>query len=180
MKKAISITSLLMAAAIMTAPMSAFAVADEPTTITLTPDTTSGKVTVQYTVNPTYTITIPTKIELAGDTYGSTPEGSADIVASNVFLEPNKEIVIKISTENEFRMMNSGAELPYTATCGSNTVNTNGSEIARFSNSTDATTYASQSKTVNFTATKAATNAGTYTDLATFTISEETSTPSTT
>lgn len=174
MKKVVSIAPILMTAAVISAPITAFAASDTGNnTFTLTDGiaqySPSNQTEVKYEVNPAYTVTIPATIELVGEN-GKNPTKTAKIEADSVFLNPKDYISITVSSahaeEGKFYMVNSidnSVKLPYTAT-GLST-----EEIAHFTTSTTPKT-----QDIVFTATEAATNAGTYSDNVTFKIEVKT------
>lgn len=139
------------------------------------PNPSTANTSVQFTVAPTYTITIPEKVELdkkTDDTNGTvTYEQDATITASeNVRLLNGQQIKVTMSAgtgENAFTLTTTqNATLPYTVTVGSDTTAiTSGGEVATFRTSTGA-----QTSTLHFAADDP-TYAGQYSDTVTFTIS---------
>ena len=165
MKKIISgISALAMVMAL--APMSAFA----DTTITeadTLPKTADSS--VEFTVDPAFTVTIPAKVTLEkgeGDVYG----GSGTIKAESVFLNEGKEIVVSLTSASKFNMQTSATseyKLPYTAegAFGKLTDKEAGGIVAKFATSTTV-----QNTPVTFTTDETPKYAGTYTDPVVFTI----------
>ena len=164
MKKAIStISALAMVMAI--APMSAFADTTIKQTDTL-PKTADSS--VEFSVDPTYTVTIPAKIELA-DNGSGIYTNIGTLTAEDVFLEPNQEIVVTISgdfvLENE---ADSSVTVDYQAE-GPNGIVGNGDIVTAFDTSDEP-----QSVNVEFSTSEEPEYAGNYSDTVTFGISVET------
>ena len=165
MKKIISgISALAMVMAL--APMSAFA----DTTITeadTLPKTADSS--VEFTVDPAFTVTIPAKVTLEkgeGDIYSN----SGTIKAESVFLNEGKEIVVSLTSASKFNMQTAGTseyKLPYTAegAFGKLTDKEAGGIVAKFATSTTV-----QNTPVTFTTDETPKYAGTYTDPVVFTI----------
>ena len=165
MKKIISgISALAMVMAL--APMSAFA----DTTITeadTLPKTADSS--VEFTVAPAFTVTIPAKVTLEkgeDDIYSN----SGTIKAENVFLNEGKEIVVSLTSASKFNMQTSATseyKLPYTAegAFGKLTDKEAGGIVAKFATSTTV-----QNTPVTFTTDETPKYAGTYTDPVVFTI----------
>lgn len=170
MKKLISGISALLTAAMLIAPMSAFA----DTTINPDPDNMpnpkpgTAPTTVEFTVAPTYTVTIPAKIELA-DNGSGIYTNIGTLTAEDVFLEPNQEIVVTISgdfvLENE---ADSSVTVDYQAE-GPNGIVGNGDIVTAFDTSDEP-----QSVNVEFSTSEEPEYAGNYSDTVTFGISVET------
>ena len=174
MKKLISGISALITAAMLIAPMSAFA----DTTINPDPDNmpnpkpgTAGT-TVEFSVDPAYTVTIPATVTLEkgeGDIYSN----SGTITAEGVKLAEGKEIVVTLASASKFNMQTSATaeyKLPYTAegAFGKLTDKENGSVVAKFATSTTV-----QNTPVTFTTDETPKYAGAYNDPVVFTISIE-------
>lgn len=167
MKKLISGISALLTAAMLIAPMSAFA----DTTINPDPDNMpnpkpgTAPTTVEFTVAPTYTVTIPAKIELA-DNGSGIYTNIGTLTAEDVFLEPNQEIVVTISgdfvLENE---ADSGITVGYQAEAPWGIVG-NG-DIAAIFGTSDEPQFAN----IEFSTTEDPQYAGNYRDTVTFGIS---------
>ncbi len=170
MKKLISGISALLTAAMLIAPMIAFA----DTTINPDPDNMpnpkpgTAPTTVEFTVAPTYTVTIPAKIELA-DNGSGIYTNIGTLTAEDVFLEPNQEIVVTISgdfvLENE---ADSSVTVDYQAE-GPNGIVGNGDIVTAFDTSDEP-----QSVNVEFSTSEEPEYAGNYSDTVTFGISVET------
>ena len=174
MKKLISGLSALLTAAMLIAPMSAFA----DTTINPDPDDmpnpkpgTAGT-TVEFSVDPAYTVTIPAKVTLEkgeGDIYTK----SDFVKAEGVRLEEGKKIVVTLTSASKFNLAHTGEgeyKLPYTAsteTFGAVNKDTGG-KVAVFETST-----AEQKVDITFTTDEIPKYAGTYSDPVVFGISVE-------
>lgn len=169
MKKLISGLSALLTAATLIAPMSAFA----DTTITEAdklPKTADSS--VEFTVDPAFTVTIPAKVTLEkgeDDIYSN----SGTIEAESVFLNEGKEIVVSLTSASKFNMQTAGAseyKLPYTAegAFGKLTDKEAGGIVAKFATSTTV-----QNTPVTFTTDETPKYAGTFTDPVVFTIKVE-------
>ena len=160
MKKLIAFVLTLAMAAITS--VTAFA-AD--TTITQGSDPKTGNTEVKFSVDPTYTVTIPGEVTLAYDENSSSYKGSGDITTGAVRLLPNQEILVTIT--GDFEMTSAEQiKLPYTMTIGDSApAVVSGDDVATFVTSTD-----EQRVTLNYSAENP-TYAGNYTDTLTFTIS---------
>lgn len=171
MKKMISGISALITAAILIAPMSAFA----DTTINPDPDDmpnpkpgTAGT-TVEFSVDPAYTVTIPAKVTLEKGE-DSKYSNSGTLSAADVKLDEGKEIVVTLTSASKFNMQTSATatyKLPYTAegAFGKLTDKENGGIVAKFATSTTV-----QNTPVTFTTDETPTYAGTYSDPVVFII----------
>ena len=165
MKKAIStISALAMVMAI--APMSAFADTTIKQTDTL-PKTADSS--VEFSVDPTYTVTIPAKVTLADNGEGIYTN-SGTLKAEGVKLAEGKEIVVSLTSASKFNMQTSATaeyKLPYTAegAFGKLTDKEAGGIVAKFATSTTV-----QNTPVTFTTDETPKYAGTYTDPVVFTI----------
>ena len=115
--------------------------------------------TVTYTVNPTYTVTIPTDVTIDGN--------STTISAEGVVVEKGRYVSVTLAADNNFTVKTAeGAELTYTVTANGETVAPGGEILAV--NPADG-----KSGTANITFDideSAIQYAGTYTGSATFTI----------
>lgn len=137
------------------------------------PNPSSASTSVEFNVDPTYTITIPKKVELSKKTDSGTVtyEQDAKITTSaGVRLLNGKSIQVKLSAgdgETEF-VLTSGesATLDYTVTVDNTEIENNG-VVATFE-----TNAAEQTSTLHFAANDP-TYAGQYSDTVTFTISIE-------
>lgn len=171
MKKMISGISALLTAAMLIAPMSAFA----DTTVIPDPDNmpnpkpgTAGT-TVEFTVDPAYTVTIPAKVTLEKGEDG-TYSNSGTLSAADVKLAEGKEIVVTLTSASKFNMQTSATaeyKLPYTAegAFGKITDKTAGGIVAKF-----ATLTAKQEVPVTFTTDETPKYAGSYSDPVVFTL----------
>ena len=166
MKKLISGISALLTAAMLIAPMSAFA----DTTITeadTLPKTADSS--VEFTVEPTYTVTIPATVTLA-DNGSGIYTNSGTLKAKDVKLDEGKEIVVSLTSASKFNMQTSASatyKLPYTAegAFGKLTDKEAGGIVAKFATSTE-----DQEVPVTFTTDETPKYAGTFTDPVIFTI----------
>ena len=123
-------------------------------------DTTGDKdMTVTYSVNPGYTVTIPTDVTIDGN--------STMISAENVVVEKGKYVSVTLADDNDFTVKTAqGAELDYTVTANGANVAAGGEILAV--NPTDGKTG---SATITFDIDESDIKyAGTYTGFATFTI----------
>ncbi|MBR1382611.1 MAG: hypothetical protein IJ555_02180 [Ruminococcus sp.] len=174
MRKLISGIFALLTAAMLIAPMSAFA----DTTINPDPDNmpspkpgTAGTM-VEFSVDPTYTVTIPSTVTLEkgeDDIYTK----SDLIKAEGVKLEEGKKIVVTLTSASKFNLAHTGEgeyKLPYTAeTVAFGKVNKEtGGKVAEFVTSTD-----EQKVDITFTTDEIPKYAGAYSDPVVFGISVE-------
>ena len=160
-----AVMALAMVSAI--APMSAIA----DTTIIPDPDDMpnpkpgTADTTVEFRVDPTYTVTIPAKVELADN--GSGIYANTGIIdAQDVFLEPNQAIAVTIS--GDFKLENeidSGIKVSYQAE-GPLGIVGNGDIVTLFGTSDEA-----QSASIEFRTSEEPQYAGNYSDTVTFGIS---------
>ena len=165
MKKVISTISAL-AMVMALAPMSAFA----DTTITendTLPKTADSS--VEFTVDPAFTVTIPAKVTLEKGE-DNIYSNSGTIKAESVFLNEGKEIIVSLTSASKFNMQTSATseyKLPYTAegAFGKLTDKEAGGIVAKFATSTTV-----QNTPVTFTTDETPKYAGTYTDPVVFTI----------
>ena len=116
-------------------------------------------VTVEYNVDPTYTVTIPTDVTIDGT--------SATISAEDVVVEKGKYVSVSLAADNDFTVATAeGAELTYTVTANGADVAAGGEILAV--NPADGKTGTA---TVTFDIDESAIQyAGTYTGTASFTI----------
>ena len=165
MKKIISgISALAMLMAI--APTTAFA----DTTITQAdtlPKTADSS--VEFTIDPAFTVTIPAKVTLEDNGEGIYTNSGA-VKAEDVFLAEGKEIVVSLTSASKFNMQTAATseyKLPYTAegAFGKLTDKTAGGVVAKFANQ-----KAVQTVDVTFTTDEEPKYAGTYSDPVVFTI----------
>ena len=160
-----AVMALAMVSAI--APMSAIA----DTTVTPDPDNMpnpkpgTANTEVEFSVDPTYSVTIPANVELADN--GSGIYANTGIIdAQDVFLEPNQAIAVTIS--GDFKLENeidSGITVGYQAEGPLGFVG-NGDIVILFGTSDEA-----QSANVVFRTTEDPQYAGNYSDTVTFGIS---------
>ena len=173
MKKLISGISALLTAAMLIAPMSAFA----DTTVSptggnpfdVTPKPGTAGTTVEFSVDPTYTVTIPAKVTLEDNGEGIYTN-SGTLKAEGVKLAEGKEIVVSLTSASKFNMQTAATseyKLPYTAegAFGKLTDKEAGGIVAKFATSTTV-----QNTPVTFTTDETPKYAGTYTDPVVFTI----------
>ena len=136
----------------------------------VTPKPGNANTTVEFSVDPAYTVTIPARVVLEKGDDGKY-SNSGDLKAENVFLNEGKEIVVSLTSASKFNLKTSAEStynLPYTASTvafGSITDKTNGGIVAKFQTST-----AEQPVSVTFTTDETPRYAGTYTDPVVFTI----------
>ena len=163
------LSALAIAAAL--APMNVFA----DTTVIPDPDNMpnpnpgTAPTLVEFSVDPTYTVTIPATVTLA-DNGSGIYTNSGMLTADNVKLDEGKEIVVTLTSASKFNMQTSASatyKLPYTAegTFGKLTDKEAGGIVAKFVTST-----APQNTPVTFTTDETPQYAGTYTDPVIFTI----------
>ena len=115
--------------------------------------------TITYTVNPTYTVTIPTNVTIDGN--------STTISVENVVVEKGKYVSVSLADNNNFTVSTpEGATLDYTVTANGETVAAGG-EILAVNPADGKTGSASVTFGIDENAVK---YAGTYTGTATFTI----------
>lgn len=187
MKKLLSIVLALALA--LSLSVTAFAAGDDDTgnttqNTTITQDTDkTGKTTVNYSVAPAYTVTIPASVTIDGTNNSNT----VTVSASGVKVAKGKQVVVKltginVTTENtngdnDFKVKTAeGAELKYTVKIGTTDITT-----AEASNtvltvnpaSTTANAVASGSNNLTFALadTEVVKYAGTYSGTVTFNVS---------
>lgn len=156
------------------APMSAFAdttvspIGGDP--FVITPNPGSANTEVEFSVEPTYTVTIPASVTLE-DNGSGIYTNSGTLMANDVFLKPDQTIVVTVSgdfaLENE---IDSSITVAYQAE-GSEGIVGNGGVVATFNTSVDP-----QSVEVEFTTVEEPEYAGKYSDTVTFGIAVETNT----
>ena len=158
MKKLIAFVLTLAMATIMS--VTAFA-AD--TIITPGSDPKTGSTTVEYSVTPTYTVTIPSEVTLGN---------SFEIKAENVVLEQGKQLEVALTatsgTDNAFTVSNGKTGvLAYEVKVGETPVSVGGTVLT-----VNPSTAATGSATLNFsTPTNTIVYAGDYSGTVTFTVS---------
>ena len=163
-----AVMALAMVSAI--APMSAIAdttiIPDPDDMPNPTPDT--APTTVEFSVEPTYSVTIPAKVELA-DNGSGIYANSGIIDAQDVFLEPNQAIVVTISGDFELENeIDSGITVDYQAE-GPWGIVGNGDIVTEFFTSDEP-----QSDEIEFRTIEEPQYAGNYSDTVTFGIAVET------
>lgn len=123
-----------------------------------------GQMKVTYTVNPSYTVTIPASVTL-----GQT----ATVSASNVKIGKNENLIVRLTNtsgaNNAFTVKAGDEVLTYTVKKGSADININ-SEVLSVNTLTTGDALTAQ---LSFDASTSATYAGTYTGTVTFTVSVE-------
>ena len=168
MKKLLCFTLTAVLAAALAAP--AFA----DTAVNQDSSEKKASTTVEFKIDPTYTVTIPATVNLVqktdADTKKVTYEQDFDITASNVRLNENQKLKVSLQSDYKLTVNNTALkyELPYTVkttTTNPNTskdVTTADTEVATFgTNTTD------QTVTLHFAADNP-TYAGDYSDKVTF------------
>ena len=178
MKKLLCLTLTAVLAAALAAP--AFADANVKQDSTVNQDSTdkTASTTVQFKIDPTYTVTIPAevKLEKKTDSKGTiTYEKDLTVTASNVRLNEKKEL--KVSLTSDYKLsVNSAAltyELPYTVTAKTTNPDTNKAVTAEDPQvATFVTNTADQTVTLHFAAANPI-YAGDYSDTVTFTLKVE-------
>ncbi len=162
-----AVMALAMVSAI--APMSAIA----DTTIIPDPDNmpnpkpSSANTEVEFSVDPTYTVTIPANVELA-DNGSGIYANTGILTAEDVFLKPNQAIAVTIS--GDFKLENeidSGITVGYQAE-GPLGIVGNGDIVTLFGTSDEP-----QSAAIEFSTLEEPQYAGNYSDTVTFGISVE-------
>ncbi|MBR2309427.1 MAG: hypothetical protein IKA47_02695 [Oscillospiraceae bacterium] len=118
-------------------------------------------VTVEYTVDPTYTVTIPATVAL-GET--------ATIKAENVVVAKGKQVEVKLTNANDFTVTTpQGASLTYTVKNSETIVNEGDAVLT-----VNPTSGKTGQTTLKFVAPETAQFAGDYTGTVTFTIAVNT------
>ena len=127
-------------------------------------DPKTGSTTVKFSVDPTYTVTIPGEVTLTYDEASNSYKGSGNITTDAVRLLPNQEILVTVT--GDFEMTSAEQiKLPYEMTIDdSASAVASGDDVATFGTSTD-----TQRVSLNYSAANP-TYAGNYTDTLTFTI----------
>lgn len=150
----------------MTAAMSVTAFAAGGTSINQgSSEPKTGDTAVHFSVAPTYTVTIPSDVELLPDTATNTYKGSGTITTDAIRLGKNHVVTVKLSGDFELTSAE-GATLDYTVTVdGESTALADEGTAAQFSTDT-----AAQSVKLNYSAANPE-YAGIYRDTLTFTIS---------
>lgn len=132
-------------------------------------DLGTNETSVEFSIDPSYTVTIPEKIELSGS-YGTVYTNTGYISTDRIFLEEGKKIVVSLTSESKFNMTTSTAssyQLSYTVSTESfGSVNKEyGGKVAEFATST-----ARQTAEMFFTTDEPPQYAGKYRDPVIFTI----------
>lgn len=191
MKKLLSLVLALALA--LSLSVTAFAAGDEDTgTDATTQDTKitqdtgkTGKTTVNYSVAPAYTVTIPASVTIDGTNNSNTVTVSAE----GVKVEKGKQVVVKLTGinvtadntigDNEFKVKTAeGAELNYTVSAGGSIIQKDGTVLTVASGQNNDTKSAGASTgsvalTFALAAGEVVEYAGTYTGTVTFTVSVE-------
>lgn len=95
---------------------------------------TDGKMYVTYTVNPSYTVTIPANVTLGSNTKMST----ATVKAENVTVPHGQAVKVALTNANSFKVTSQeGAELTYKVTKNEQAVNVNDTVLSVASNAID-------------------------------------------
>lgn len=163
------LTLVLALAVTVSVSVTAFA-AD--TTIDQDSDPKTGSTAVSFNVDPTYTVTIPEKVELDKIDAGGTITYENDLTVTadaGVCLLEGKVLQVTLKSDSNFNLSaNVGVsyKLPYTVTVNNTEIQNNG-VVATFGTST-----AEQTSTLHFAADDPA-YAGDYSDTVTFTLSIE-------
>lgn len=161
------VTLLLTAALAITAATTAFAT---ETTAQIKPGTNSKEIDVTYTVNPSYTVTIPATIALSSQTNG-TAEGTATVSATNVTVPYGQSVKVALSTDFHVALTNVNATpvptLKYEVHKGNDVVPNDGIVLEVAPNATDK----KGEETLTFAIVGDIMYSGTYTGTVTFTVS---------
>lgn len=157
--------TLLLTAALATAAATTAFAADN----TITPGadgnptpTAKPEMQVSYTVNPSYTVTIPASVTLDSNTKSSTAKVSAD----NVTVPYNYAVKVTLTNANGFKVTSQeGAKLTYAVTENARNI-TEGAAVLLVASG-------SGSDTLEFKITDTVVHSGTYTGNVIFTVSVE-------
>lgn len=156
----------LILALVMALSVSATAFAAE---INQDSDPKTGSTAVTFNVDPTYTVTIPEKVELNQVNNGGTITYENDLTvtaAAGVRLLAGEVIQVTLKSDSNFNLStaaDAAYKLPYTVTVGSDTIANDG-VVAEFG-----TNNAAQTATLHFAAGNPA-YAGDYSDTVIFTL----------
>ena len=154
--------TLVLAAAMLTATgITAFA-----TDVTQGNTTPSASTDVTMSVAPSYTVTIPNKVELTEQADG-TYSDQAFVTATNIRLDSGKAVYVSLNSDFLLENAQGAAALPYTLTINDDK-KASGDTVATFDTNADLT-LVQQSDTLHFTA-DVPTYAGDYSDTVTFNI----------
>lgn len=157
--------SVLSAAAMLTAPLTAYADTDLSAP-------GSAETNVKFSTSAGYVVTIPATVSLSEVTKDGADKGKytnkGTITAKNVLLEENEKLVVTVSSDSGFKMTTGASatyKLPYTAsTAAFGAVDASNDKVAEFASSKDV-----QKADVTFT-TEVPEYAGSYSDTVVFTI----------
>ena len=162
MKKLLCLTLTAVLAAALAAP--AFA----DTNVTQDSTDNTAKTTVQFNIDPTYTVTIPGTVELGKEESNGkiTYEKDLTLTANNVRLNEGKSLQILLGSDFQLEIKDKPnfEKLPYTVTADGNTVTSTNNLCATFGTNT-----AEQTVILHFAAENPK-YAGDYTDTVTFTL----------
>ena len=191
MKRLLSITLTLVLA--LSLSVTAFAAGDGNTgndtdTGTTTQGTTinqdsgdkKGSTTVNYSVAPAYTVTIPASVTIGGEDGSNTVTVSAE----GVKVAKGKQVVVKLTGinvtsenadgDNDFKVKtDEGAELKYTVSAGGSVIQKDGTVLTVNPADTTSTAVASGEASLTFALNDTVQYAGEYTGTVTFTVSVE-------
>lgn len=164
------VTLLLTAALAITAATTAFA-DDAPATAQIKPGASSKQIDVTYTVNPSYTVTIPATVTLNTDA-----PSTATVEATGVTIPKNQKLKVTLNSDKAFYVKtDEGAELKYNVTKGNNS--TTGTTVDNTNNTVLEVTSGSGSTELTFTLTGNVVYSGAYKDTVTFTVGLVTTNP---
>ena len=127
-------------------------------------DPKTGRTTIDFNVDPAYTVTIPATVEMAKVEHGGvvTYENDLTVFASDVRLKSGEKIQVTMSSD--FKLTSTeNAELDYTVKVDDTAIANNG-VVAEFTTKTE-----TQSAAMHFVANDPE-YAGSYTDTVTFTL----------
>jgi len=111
-KAMLAATAAVMALSAVSVPMSAFAASDpqvyspdawDPSYndgSQTTGNNPSAKIDVSFTINPTYTVTIPMNVK-----FGDAGVENNAVLVDNVFLNNNKAVQVSVESNNDYRML---------------------------------------------------------------------------
>lgn len=148
----------------------------------ITPNPVNASIKVEFSIDPSYTVTIPQKVELTG-AYGTVYTGSGEVTTNNesVFLHEGEKLVVSLASDSKFNMSHEATgeyKLPYTASTEKygEVDKENGGTVAEFPTSKTGT-----SVTIDFATDEIPQYAGKYSDTVTFNIAleEDSETPET-
>ena len=130
------------------------------------PDPAQADTTVQFSCDPTYTVTIPKTIDLSTENTDGTFSGTGSVEAEDVCIGADQKVNVKISSTSGFTLSEAGssATLAYEVKNGT-TVFANNDTVASFTN------CESDSTELTFVTKTAPQYSGSYTDTVVFVIS---------